>query len=65
MGVTTAVFCLAGGIMSLAGGGLMALDIRLPFYIACAAAGVGLLVMPFSWRNERVRKLVDARAAAA
>ena len=33
MGVTTAVFCLAGGIMSLIGGGLMSIDIRVPYYI--------------------------------
>ena len=37
------VFCLAGGIMSLFGGGLMTLDIHLPYYIAAAAAALGLL----------------------
>ena len=57
MGVTTAVFCLAGGVMSLAGGGLMSLDIRLPFYIAAAAAALGLLVMALTWGNPAVRRL--------
>ena len=45
MGVTTATFCLAGGIMSLIGGVLMSIDIRLPYYIAAAAAALGLLAM--------------------
>ena len=42
-GFTTAVFCLAGGIMSLTGGGLMSFEIRLPFYIAAMVATLGLL----------------------
>ena len=57
MGVTTAVFCLAGGVMSLAGGGLMSLDIRLPFYIAAAAAALGLLVMALTWGSPAIRRL--------
>jgi predicted MFS family arabinose efflux permease len=57
MGVTTAVFCLAGGIMSLVGGGLMDLDIRLPFYIAAASAILGLAVMALSWNSPDMRKL--------
>ncbi|MGI9523718.1 MAG: MFS transporter [Hyphomicrobiaceae bacterium] len=59
MGVTTAVFCLAGGITSLAGGGLMSLDIRLPFYIAAFAAGLGLLVMILTWGTPTIRRLTD------
>jgi len=57
MGVTTAVFCLAGGIMSLAGGGLMVLDIRSPFYIAAAAAALGLLLIALTWGSPAIRKL--------
>lgn len=57
MGVTTAVFCLAGGIMSLLGGGLMSLDIRLPFYLAAAAAALGLLLMALTWGAPVMRKL--------
>ena len=57
MGVTTAVFCLAGGIMSLIGGGLMSLDIRLPFYIATVAAALGLLLMILTWGTPVMRKL--------
>ena len=60
MGVTTAVFCLAGGIMSLVGGGLMSLDIRLPFYIACAAAVLGLASMIAVWRHQRIAQLIDS-----
>lgn len=57
MGVTTAVFCLAGGIMSLIGGGLMSLDIRLPFYIATVAAALGLLLLALTWGAPALRKL--------
>ena len=59
MGVTTAVFCLAGGIMSLIGGGLMSLDIRLPFYIAGTAAVLGLLSLLHTWGSPAIRKLTQ------
>lgn len=59
MGVTTAVFCLAGGVMSLIGGGLMAVEIRLPYYIACSAAGLGLIATVITWRGARIRAMVD------
>jgi MFS transporter, DHA1 family, tetracycline resistance protein len=54
MGITTAVFTLAGGIMSLIGGGLMDLDIRLPFYITAVAAVIGLLLVSLQWRRPAV-----------
>ncbi len=57
MGVATAVFCLAGGVMSLIGGGLMDIDIRLPFYIAAVAALSGLLVLARSWGTPEMRRL--------
>ena len=57
MGVTTAVFCLAGGIMSLIGGGLMSLDIRLPFYIVTATAAAGFVLMLLTWGTAAMRKL--------
>ncbi len=57
MGVTTAVFCLAGGIMSLLGGWLMSLDIRLPFYIVAVAASFGLVILALTWGTTAMRKL--------
>jgi hypothetical protein len=63
--VTTAVFCLAGGVMSLIGGGLMSLDIRLPFYIATVAAAFGLLVMALTWGAPEMRKLTARPASVA
>lgn len=57
MGVTTAIFCLAGGIMSLAGGGLMSISIRSPFYISAAAAAIGLIVVALTWGAPVLRKL--------
>ena len=65
MGVTTAVFCLAGGIMSLTGGGLMSLDIRLPFYIASGVAAIGLLLLVRTWGAPAMRKLTARPKAAA
>ena len=64
MGVTTAVFTLAGGVMSLIGGGLMSFDIRLPFYIACAAALLGLIALATAWRARQIRSLIDGTSAA-
>lgn len=52
MGITTAVFTLAGGTMSLIGGGLMVVDIRLPFYITAAAAVMGWLLVSLQSRGD-------------
>jgi len=62
MGVTTAVFCLAGGIMSLIGGELMNFGIRSPFYIAALSATLGLLFMGVTWRAAAVRQLTTRSA---
>ena len=70
MGVTTAVFCLAGGIMSLIGGELMNVDIRLPYYIAGAAALGALIAIYVTWNSAEIRRMtghpreVSARGAA-
>ncbi|MGV6803146.1 MAG: MFS transporter [Ruegeria sp.] len=58
MGVTTAVFCLAGGIMSLIGGGLMSVDIRLPYYIVIISAILGLIGMHRRWRGKEISALL-------
>jgi predicted MFS family arabinose efflux permease len=57
MGVTVAVFTLAGGIMSLIGGGLMDIDIRMPFYVVIAAALLGLVFMGLGWNKPDIRRL--------
>jgi DHA1 family tetracycline resistance protein-like MFS transporter len=63
MGITTAVFTLAGGVMSLIGGGLMSVSIRLPFYLVIIAALLGLLAMALVWRNSpAIRHLTDSPA---
>ncbi len=64
MGVTTAVFCLAGGIMSLIGGGLMSLDIRLPYYIAALSAALALIAAFTTWRSKEMQTLIDGDEAA-
>lgn len=57
MGVSTAVFCLAGGVMSLIGGGLMSIDIHLPFIIVAVTAAAGLLLLVLTWGTPAIRKL--------
>lgn len=59
MGVTTAVFCLAGGIMSLIGGLLMSIDIRLPYYIVIVAAILGLIGMHMRWKGKEITALLN------
>ncbi len=59
MGITVAHFTLAAGIMSLVGGGLMALDIRLPFYVSAVAAAIGLILMRIVWRSAELRRITD------
>ena len=65
MGVATAVFCLAGGIMSLIGGELMRIDIRLPFFIVIAAAVLGLAALRLTWNRDDVRRLIGGPTAGA
>ena len=57
MGITVAVFTLAGGVMSLIGGALMDIDIRLPFYVVIAAALLGLIFMGLGWNQTDIRRL--------
>jgi predicted MFS family arabinose efflux permease len=65
MGVTTAVFTLAGGVMSLIGGGLMDINIRLPFYVVIVAALLGLVFMGLGWNKPDIRQLTRRPSAAA
>ena len=59
MGVTTAGFTLAAGIMSLLGGLLMAVDIRLPFYVVVFAVVLALILMRTTWNNDAVRRITQ------
>ena len=57
MGITIAVFTLIAGIASLAGGDLMGINIRLPFYITIAAALTGVVVLFFAWNSPAIKRL--------
>lgn len=59
MGITIAVFTLVAGTMSLVGGELMSVNIRLPFYIVIAAALMGVVVLFFAWNNVAVKRLTN------
>ncbi len=64
MGITTAVFTLVGGVMSLVGGWLMSVDIRLPFYISATAALLGILLVATGWSRPEIRRLTGRIGAA-
>ena len=59
MGVTTAGRALASGIMSLLGGLLMAVDIRMPFFIAVTAALLGLVFIRTAWNSPTIRRITQ------
>ena len=59
MGVATAEFTLLIGILSMLGGDLMGLDIRLPFFIAAGSAILGLAAQAVVWRQAAFRKAVQ------
>ncbi|MGI9568993.1 MAG: MFS transporter, partial [Desulfobulbia bacterium] len=60
MGITTAVFCLAAGIMSLIGGWLMSIDIALPYYIATVAGALGFISVLIGWTRPPLSQLVSS-----
>lgn len=57
MGITIAIFTLAAGITSILGGDLMQYDIRLPFYLSCGGAVVGLVLLFTVWNQEGVARI--------
>jgi DHA1 family tetracycline resistance protein-like MFS transporter len=65
MGITTAVFTLAGGVMSLIGGGLMSFDIRLPFYIVIVTALLGVAFVWLTWNQPDIRRLTRKPVASS
>ncbi|MCL1127184.1 MFS transporter [Shewanella surugensis] len=59
MGITTAGFTLAAGVMSLVGGILMGLDIHLPFYICAVAAITSLILMKLTWNTPDIERVLS------
>ncbi|MEM8953384.1 MAG: MFS transporter [Verrucomicrobiota bacterium] len=51
MGVTVALYTLGAGLVSLLGGSLMALSIRIPFYIAIGSLILATLLVSLLWRT--------------
>lgn len=62
MGVTTALFTLGAGIISLLGGRLMGIGIDLPFLVAIGSALLALLLIGMCWRGAEVRRITSAKA---
>ena len=57
MGVTVALFTLGAGLISLAGGQLMAINIHLPFVVAVGAAVLAMIFVTLLWRQEDMAQL--------
>lgn len=57
MGVTVALYTSGAGIISLIGGSLMSLDIRLPLIISVGALGAAAILIFVLWRGEEMRRL--------
>lgn len=57
MGVTIALFTLGSGMIALAGGAMMAIDVRLPFITGIVSCLVALVFIALLWRKGDVRAL--------
>jgi len=57
MGVSVALFTLGAGLVSLLSGGLMAINIHMPFMIAVAAAVTGIALVFLLWRTDEIRAM--------
>lgn len=57
MGVTTAGFTLAAGIMSLAGGAMMAINIHLPYFLVSLVCVFALVLMRLLWNTADVERI--------
>ncbi len=57
MGVTVACLTLGAGIISLVGGHLIAIDMRLPFLISAGASTLAIVLMGVLWRGQDIRRL--------
>jgi MFS family permease len=57
MGITTALWTLGAGLTSLVGGDVMGLDIRLPFYMAAASAGLTIVLIFVLWQISSIRQI--------
>jgi DHA1 family tetracycline resistance protein-like MFS transporter len=60
MGITIALFTLGPGLISLAGGAMMAIDAVLPFITGVASFLVALIFIATLWRHADVRSLETA-----
>lgn len=57
MGITVAIYTLGAGIISLAGGQLMAISIYLPFIVALVATILAAVLIFTLWRSDDMRAL--------
>lgn len=57
MGITTAQFTLAAGIVSFLGAELMSVNIRSPFFVACAAAVLTVVLLFAAWNRPDIERV--------
>ena len=63
MGVSTALFTLSAGLVSLIGGSLTALDIHAPFLVVGASAVVTVVLVATLWRRPDMWRLTARQKA--
>lgn len=60
MGISIALFTLGSGLVSLAGGALVSINVHLPFVVGIVCCGIALILIATLWRGSDVRA-IDTR----
>lgn len=60
MGLSTALWTSGAGVTALIGGGLMSLNIELPFFVGIASAILTLVMIALVWRSPDIRRIAQA-----
>ncbi len=62
MGVTVAIYALGSGTITALGGTLLAINMRMPFFLAIGCCIIALVLMAALFRNPAIRKLDTKQA---
>jgi len=65
MGLTVAIYALGTGTISALGGSLMAIDEKMPFFLAIGCCVIALVLIAALFRNPVMRQLDAAMRASA
>ena len=57
MGLTVAIYALGSGTITALGGSLMAIDEKMPFFLAIGCSFIALILIAILFRDPMVRRL--------